>query len=566
MKYINIGIKIDLVKLLETRALILADSGAGKSWLIRKMAEECSGKVQQIIIDPEGDFMSLREKYPFALMSKSGGELPANIRYAEALAHKILETGISVIVDIYELKKPERIAFVKAFTEALVEAPKKIRRSCIVYYDEAQMFCPQDKSAESFGSIIDICTRGRKRGLCAILATHRASIMNNDAMAQCKNKFMGSTSLPDDQKKVAHELGLYDKTEIRNLRNLDNGEFYAFGNAISKEIIKFKVGAVKTTHVKSGKKLKSIPPTPTAIRKILSKLEDIPEEAEIEINTKKALQDEVRRLKNELRVKPAVASTTKLVTVVDEKSKQQISFLQTQLKEEEKTSLLWKKAALDRESLLSLITKQIEKLPGINIKAKKIKSIPVTFSHGKLSVPKTSALAPILAHSPMNKDATQAMSPQSGAMRMLKAAAMFYPGSITRTRMGAFARMSHTSGSFGTYVSSLRTSGYITGDKNEFKITQAGLVVAGDVDPLPTDPQELINLWCGIIGEANGTARMLRKLGEIYPDEMTKEELGDAIGMKHTSGSFGTYLSYLRKRGLIVTTGQDVKASEELFL
>lgn len=97
-------------------------------------------------------------------------------------------------------------------------------------------------------------------------------------------------------------------------------------------------------------------------------------------------------------------------------------------------------------------------------------------------------------------------------------------------------------------------------------ITDSGLKVAGDVDPLPTDPQELINLWCNIIGEATGTARMLRVLGEQYPDEISREQLGEAVNMSSTSGSFGTYLSFLRSRGLIKTTGQNIKASDELFL
>src|SRR5688572_25079010 len=215
MSKIDIGIKIDLETLLETKLLIEADSGSGKSWAIRKMSEECSGKVQQILIDPEGDFITLREKYPFALVSKSGGDIPLNLRYAEALAHKILETGISVIIDLYEFKQHEREQFVKVFCEALMNAPKSLRHSCLIYLDEGQLFCPEDKRAISTAAVIDLCTRGRKRGLCAILATLRISILNKSAAAQCKNKMMGSTSLPLDQKRVGDELGLRTKEEIR---------------------------------------------------------------------------------------------------------------------------------------------------------------------------------------------------------------------------------------------------------------------------------------------------------------------------------------------------------------
>ena len=76
MSKIDIGIPIDLEVLMETRLMVESDSGSGKSRALRKMAEECSGKVQQIIIDPEGEFVTLREKFPFALVAKVGGDIP----------------------------------------------------------------------------------------------------------------------------------------------------------------------------------------------------------------------------------------------------------------------------------------------------------------------------------------------------------------------------------------------------------------------------------------------------------------------------------------------------------
>jgi hypothetical protein len=52
----NIGFDTDL--LLAGRLLITADSGAGKSWLARVLFEQAFGKLQTIIIDPEGEFAS----------------------------------------------------------------------------------------------------------------------------------------------------------------------------------------------------------------------------------------------------------------------------------------------------------------------------------------------------------------------------------------------------------------------------------------------------------------------------------------------------------------------------
>jgi hypothetical protein len=558
MSKINIGIEIDLETFLESKLLIEADSGSGKSWTIRKMAEECSGKVQQIIIDPEGDFITLREKYPFALVAKVGGDIPLNTRYAEALAHKILETGISVIIDLYEFKQHEREQFVKLFCEALMNAPKSLRHSCLVYLDEAQLFCPEDKRAISTAAVIDLCTRGRKRGLCAILATLRISILNKSAAAQCKNKLMGSTSLPLDQKRVGDELGLRTKEEIRDLRNLGKGEFYAFGPAISKEIIRFTVGKVKTTHIKSGSKLLSVPPTPAAIKKILSKLEDIPEEAEKELVTKKQYQDEIKRLNVELKKKP-VAAAGKTITVPDEKAKQQVAHLKGELEKEKKYSATLLSINKTLKGVIEKAAKTFEPYSNITL-PEQPKSTPIMMMPQN-TIPHVKSEPPKISYKPQNN-----VSIVGGAMRMLKSAAMFYPNVITRAQMGAFSRMSHTGGSFGTYLSSLKSNGYIITEGADFRITDEGLAAAGDVEPLPTDPQELINLWCGIIGESSGAARMLRKLGEHYPHEMSRQELGESVGVTSSGGSFGTYLSYLKSRGLVKTSGQNIKASEELFL
>lgn len=67
---------MDIDVLLRTRLLVQADSGGGKSWLLRRIAEQLFGKVQVIIIDPEGEFATLREKYGYVLVGK-GGETPA---------------------------------------------------------------------------------------------------------------------------------------------------------------------------------------------------------------------------------------------------------------------------------------------------------------------------------------------------------------------------------------------------------------------------------------------------------------------------------------------------------
>ena len=56
------GISLNLVKLLDGRLLIQGASGAGKSWTLRRLMEQSAGRIQQIIVDPEGEFVSLAEE------------------------------------------------------------------------------------------------------------------------------------------------------------------------------------------------------------------------------------------------------------------------------------------------------------------------------------------------------------------------------------------------------------------------------------------------------------------------------------------------------------------------
>lgn len=53
------SIAINLPILIRSKLLVQANSGGGKSWLLRRLAEQMFGKVPIILIDPEGEFATL---------------------------------------------------------------------------------------------------------------------------------------------------------------------------------------------------------------------------------------------------------------------------------------------------------------------------------------------------------------------------------------------------------------------------------------------------------------------------------------------------------------------------
>jgi len=301
------GVHVDLLKLIDTRLLVQANSGGGKSWLLRLLAERAGEHLQTIVLDNEGEFATLREKLDMVLVG-SDGDLPANPRAATLLARRLLETQVSAVVDLYELKLQDRRSFVKLFLESLIHLPRGLWKPTLVLIDEAHLYCPERGAgdAESTDAVISLMAQGRKRGFCGVLATQRLSKLHKDAAAECNNVLIGRTSLDNDQLRAGDILGM-SKADRLELRNLDAGEWYGFGPAFSERgVFRFKAGAVATTHPKPGERHTLSAPAPSAkVKSALAKLADLPQQAETEIRdlatAKRELADrdrEIRQLKS----------------------------------------------------------------------------------------------------------------------------------------------------------------------------------------------------------------------------------------------------------------------------
>jgi DNA helicase HerA-like ATPase len=57
----------DVDTLIDTRMLVQSNSGGGKSWAVRRILESTHGKVQHLVLDPQGEAAVLRvliDAYP----------------------------------------------------------------------------------------------------------------------------------------------------------------------------------------------------------------------------------------------------------------------------------------------------------------------------------------------------------------------------------------------------------------------------------------------------------------------------------------------------------------------
>jgi len=312
----NRTVHIGLDALADTRMLIQGNSGAGKSWLMRVMAERIKG-VQILILDPEGEFGTLRKvRDEFLLVGGDGAEIHADTKSAALLARKLTELNVSAILDLYELKLAERRHFVKLFLDSLMNIPKPLWHTMFVFLDEAHIFCPERSAGESEAteSVITMMSQGRKRGVCGIPATQRLSKLHKDAAAECNNVVIGRTWLDVDQIRAGDLLGMVKADRVA-LRDLDKGQFWAFGPAFDVNgVFQFESAPVESPHPKAGERYKMVMPAPSAaISHILKELADLPTKAAEEAKTVEQLRAEIRTLKAQIRrpaPQPEVSAAT----------------------------------------------------------------------------------------------------------------------------------------------------------------------------------------------------------------------------------------------------------------
>lgn len=255
-------VTFDMEELLATRLLVQGNSGSGKSHLLRRLLEESAAMVQQVVIDPEGDFTSLAEKFGHIVIDGAAYS-PAEI---DALAHRIREHRASVVLALEGLEVEQQIRCAAQFITALFEAPREHWYPALVVVDEAQMFAPsvageiaEDTRRMTLGAMTNLMCRGRKRGLAGIVATQRLAKLAKNVAAEASNFLMGRTFLDIDMVRAADLLGM-ERRQAERIRELERGYFLALGPAISRRPVAVKIGPVQ-----SGKKETSsgLMPLPT---------------------------------------------------------------------------------------------------------------------------------------------------------------------------------------------------------------------------------------------------------------------------------------------------------------
>lgn len=242
------AVKVDIEELLATRLLVQGNSGSGKSHLLRRLLEESASLVQQVVIDPEGDFVTLAEPFGHVVIDGAAYDQAEIAR----LAARIRKHRASVVLALDGLELEAQMRCAAVFLNTLFDAPRDEWYPALVVVDEAQMFAPAaagDVTDEvrrlSLSAMTNLMCRGRKRGLAGVIATQRLAKLAKNVAAEASNFLMGRTFLDIDMARAADLLGM-ERRQAEQIRDLERGHFLGLGPAIARRPVSVRIADVRT--------------------------------------------------------------------------------------------------------------------------------------------------------------------------------------------------------------------------------------------------------------------------------------------------------------------------------
>jgi uncharacterized protein len=268
------------------RTCVIGSSGSGKSYTVGVICEElCKCKVPFVIVDIEGEYSGLKEKYPLIWV---GNDEKSDIRWRDKFDLKTLAQKAPdlspIIFDLSEASRPR-----DKVNEFLIEIYREIskrRTPYLIILEEADRFSPQ--VGERLPIFDEIARRGRKRGLGLMLCTQRPSLVDKNILSQCSNQLIGKLVIKNDLNSVA-QFFASGRGPPNQLTMLTPGEFFALGGIVP-EPEKVKIRARETRHGGMTPKLRptEVPPSAGKILETIQSAVTTSSETAIQVPEKQA--------------------------------------------------------------------------------------------------------------------------------------------------------------------------------------------------------------------------------------------------------------------------------------
>ena len=203
---------------------VLGIKGSGKTNTVAVIIEELLNQIPMTIIDIEGEYWGLKEKFPILVVGESEqADLAVSAEKAGALARYSIQNGVSVILDFSEHDEEERDDFLVDYLDSLWKAAGKLRKPYQIVVEEAHEFVPQSVRTPMKSKLTRIALRGRKRGLGMMTVSQRSQKVDKDILTQAAIVFLHKVVHPRDLS-VYQEILPLDRKKVDGIvRQLKTG-------------------------------------------------------------------------------------------------------------------------------------------------------------------------------------------------------------------------------------------------------------------------------------------------------------------------------------------------------
>lgn len=565
---------------------VVGKTGSGKTSTLKLLVEQAVAEGARVcILDPlKSDWWGLTSSadgrkpgLPFQILGGPHGHVPLHDGAGAAIGSLVAAGTLPLsIIDMADFKPGGLQRFFVAFAEALF---RNMRGVVYLVIEEAHEFAPKERAGIGDENAAihwakKLATGSRSKGIRLMVGTQRIQALHNAVLGSCETLITHRLTLPADQKPVMDWLkaNLDKKTaetvagSLSSLKTgsgwICSGEGGVTRQAQFPRISTFDNSATPTDDAEALK-VTMAPVDVAALRGIVGSAV-----AEAEANDPKKLKAEIAALQK--LVKKAGSEVAPGLLEDAEAKGAEAGYAQG----------FTDGAAAGWAAAVARFGRIIAEEPAPVLKAPQ-SPIPARLEAAFASRPKITGVAarekvPGFTSPTITRPATaQASKPQNsmpartsggGAeLRILRVLAQRHPARLTEAQWATIAGMKRTGGTWSTYKSRLRSSGYIDqGSDRLFGVTDDGLMMVGDLAPAPQTTEEVLQMWFAAVG--SGPAKLLSILVERYPAEVRRDDLANQAGMTASGGTFSTYLSRLSGNGLIERSSSGLRASDTLFI
>lgn len=590
----------------------LGQSGGGKTYDAMKLAElMLEYEAQIVVIDIPGVWYGLRSSadgksagFKILVVGGEHGDLPINANAGALIADMVVDSGLSVVLDVSEMLEEEQLGFLLAFLTRLFDRKKRSRSPLHLFIEECQEVIPETTNNKLQQRLRAVAIRlmkiGRNYGFGWSAISQEPQAASKRAINQAGTLIVVRTVGSHERKAIGawarsklkskEQLGLMDI-----LPELETGQALAWSPSWLKfaGIVhvheKITFDSSKTPEV-GKKRPQAKVMADIDLEKLKTDMAALVEQKEAEDPT--LLRKKISELQRELAKKPAAApaptkTETKAKEVAVALKKDVVGFhagisrielLQTKI---EKLNVDMAKLfeplvarCIDLSSKLNKAT--VVETPGTrtmviggNFTAplktyKTQKELDVNFGVNRLKIlPKSEPLVKYGPPSEVAKaanDATAISGERLGkGERAVLSAIAQHAGGVTREQLSVLTGYKRSSRD--TYLQKLSSAGRIVEFNDCIQATQIGVDDLGsDFHPLPVG-DALREHWLRKLPE--GERRVLEVVISHHPNAIPRETIDEATGYKRSSRD--TYLQKLGARRLVDSDRNGIRASDMLF-